>query len=274
MTIWMHPDLESQYPHLLMLKMQTNWTLTRRTKFLFWRNRIKKFISTSEVEIMRPIVLKESIRVSDRGTASNAVSIFFWAVKWRDSICPIHDMSLQASSNSAFHVLVKMMLFVQIGELNGHVYFGCSVQPFCSTTRQYFVHWKNFQWIFPNLTPLRCYLISLRHNYLEIHATARPVGREPYIFGDRDHYKRPDWRKVRTSLFLVVKCIAILSSTEPPVPVETSRTRLIYTPLHPNAMPNRIVLPGSGIVKAVPYGSIPRQITNIAKTSPHWRKES
>lgn len=64
---------------------------------------------------------RPTIRVLDSGVRSNLVRTPFLPVKWRDGIRPIYNMSLKSSWNNPVNVIVKIMLFVQLGDLNVRV---------------------------------------------------------------------------------------------------------------------------------------------------------
>lgn len=70
-----------------------------------------------------------------------------------------------------------------------------------------------------------------------------------------EKYRDSKDNKNRTSLFRVVKCVMIPRHTDASVSVTASSARLIYLGPHPDRIRNRLILPASRIVKALPHVS-------------------
>lgn len=62
--------------------------------------------------------------VLDFSAGLNFVCTSFHAVKWRDGICPIHNMFPRFASNNAVNFIREVMLFAQLLDLQLGAHFG------------------------------------------------------------------------------------------------------------------------------------------------------
>lgn len=69
-------------------------------------------------------MLRPTVRVFDTGAVPNLGGRLFLPVRWRDSPRPIHNLILKSATSNLIHIIGRVMLIVQMGDVRVRVHSG------------------------------------------------------------------------------------------------------------------------------------------------------